>query len=83
VLAELEAQDFFGDRALVTNEPRMATVVAIDSVEVYTVGRETFRQYEAISRPFIERIQAVYGGLTLPSGAKIPSLPPLGGGGHY
>ena len=82
VLAEIGAQDFFGDRALVTNEPRMATVAAIESVEVYTVGRETFRQYEAISRPFIERIQAVYGGLTLPPGSKIPGLPPLGGEGR-
>jgi putative ABC transport system ATP-binding protein len=82
VLAEIGAQDFFGDRALVTNEPRMATVAAIEPVEVYTVGRETFRQYEAISRPFIERIQAVYGGLTLPPGSKLPGLPPLGGGGH-
>jgi putative ABC transport system ATP-binding protein len=80
VLAEIGRQDFFGDRALVTNEPRMATVAATDAVEVYTVGRETFRQYEAISRPFIERIQAVYGGLALPAGAKIPGLPPLGGG---
>jgi putative ABC transport system ATP-binding protein len=81
VLAEIGARDFFGDRALVTNEPRMATVAAIDLVEVYTVGRETFRQYEAISRPFIERIQAVYGGLTLPPGEKIPGMPPLGGEG--
>jgi putative ABC transport system ATP-binding protein len=82
VLAEIGAQDFFGDRALVTNEPRMATVAAVEPVEVYTVGRETFRQYEAISRPFIERIQAVYGGLTLPSGATVPGLPPLGGSGR-
>jgi putative ABC transport system ATP-binding protein len=82
VLAEIGRQDFFGDRALVTNEPRMATVTATEPVEVYTVGRETFRQYEAISRPFIERIQAVYGGLTLPHGAKVPGLPPLGGEGH-
>jgi putative ABC transport system ATP-binding protein len=60
-VAELGVQDFFGDRALVTNEPRNATVTAADAVEVYTVGRETFQQYEAISRPFIERIRRVYG----------------------
>lgn len=60
-VVELGAQDFFGDRALVTNEPRNATVTAAEPVEVYTVGRETFRQYEAISRPFIERIRRVYG----------------------
>lgn len=60
-LAELGARDFFGDRALVTNEPRNATVMAAEAVEVYTIGRDTFRKYEAISRPFIERIRTVYG----------------------
>jgi putative ABC transport system ATP-binding protein len=60
-VATLTSQDFFGDRALVTNEPRNATVVAVEATEVYTIGRETFRRYEAISRPFIERIAAVYG----------------------
>ncbi|OWK36812.1 ATP-binding cassette domain-containing protein [Fimbriiglobus ruber] len=60
-VAELGPKDFFGDRALVTNEPRSATVTAIEPVEVYTVGREIFQRYEATSRPFIERIRAVYG----------------------
>ena len=64
-VAELTARDFFGDRALVTNEPRNATVTARETTEVYTIGRETFRRYEAISRPFIERIAAVYGGAAL------------------
>jgi len=60
-VAELAARDFFGDRALVTNEPRNATVTATETTEVYTIGRETFRRHEATSRPFIERIAAVYG----------------------
>jgi putative ABC transport system ATP-binding protein len=61
-VAELGVQDFFGDRALATNEPRSATVMAAERTEVYTVGREVFRKYEAISRPFITRIREVYGG---------------------
>ena len=60
-VAELGPRDFFGDRALVTNEPRNASIVATEPTEVYAVGRETFRAYEAISRPFIERIRQVYG----------------------
>jgi putative ABC transport system ATP-binding protein len=60
-VAELGVQDFFGDRALVTNEPRNATVLATETTEVYTIGRDTFRRHEATSRPFIERIAAVYG----------------------
>ncbi len=60
-VADLGQQDFFGDRALVTSEPRNATVTATTDVEVYTIGRATFQKYEATSRPFIERIRAVYG----------------------
>jgi len=61
-VAELGAGDYFGDRALATDEPRVATVVATEPTELYTLGREVFRQHEATSRPFIQRIRAVYGG---------------------
>jgi putative ABC transport system ATP-binding protein len=61
-VAELAAGDYFGDRALATDEPRVATVIAAEPTEVYTIGREVFRQHEATSRPFIQRIRAVYGG---------------------
>ena len=60
-VAELAAQDFFGDRALVTNEPRNSSVIAEERTEVYCIGRATFRKYEATSRPFIMRIRDVYG----------------------
>ncbi len=60
-VAELAAGDYFGDRALATDEPRVATVVATEPTELYTLGREVFRQHEATSRPFIQRIRAVYG----------------------
>ena len=60
-VAELGVQDFFGDRALVTNEPRNGSVIAEERTEVYRIGRETFRKYEAISRPFIMRIRDIYG----------------------
>ncbi len=61
-VAELGAGDYFGDRALATDEPRVATVIASEPTELYTVGREVFRTHEATSRPFIQRIRAVYGG---------------------
>jgi len=61
-VAELGAGDYFGDRALATDEPRVANVVAAEPTELYTVGREVFRTHEATSRPFIQRIRAVYGG---------------------
>jgi len=59
-VAALGPQDFFGDRALVTSEPRNATVIADERTEVYTVGRDVFRKYEAISKPFIDLIRDVY-----------------------
>jgi len=59
-VAELGVQDYFGDRALATNEARVATVVAAERTELYIVGRELFKRYEAVSKPFIERIVSVY-----------------------
>jgi putative ABC transport system ATP-binding protein len=38
------------------DQPRNATVRAVDRVEVYTVDRETFDRFRDVSRPFIERI---------------------------
>jgi putative ABC transport system ATP-binding protein len=70
-LAVLGPRDYFGDRALATNEPRNATVTADEPTEVYQIGRETFRKYEAVSRPFIDRIRAVYGTAPPP-----PTSPP-------
>src|SRR5262249_38214976 len=41
---ELGKGDFFGDRALLRDEPRSATVTAVDTVETYTVGRELYQE---------------------------------------
>ena len=57
---ELGKADFFGDRALLRDEPRSATVTAVDTVETYTVGRELYQQARTESVPFINRILKVY-----------------------
>jgi putative ABC transport system ATP-binding protein len=57
---ELGKGDFFGDRALLRDEPRSATVTAVDTVETYTVGRELFQEARTASIPFINRILKVY-----------------------
>jgi putative ABC transport system ATP-binding protein len=57
---ELGKADFFGDRALLRDEPRSATVTAVDTVETYTIGRELFQEARSASIPFINRILKVY-----------------------
>jgi putative ABC transport system ATP-binding protein len=57
---ELGKGDFFGDRALLRDEPRSATITAVDKVETYTVGRELFQEARTASIPFINRILKVY-----------------------
>jgi putative ABC transport system ATP-binding protein len=57
---ELGKGDFFGDRALLRDEPRSATVTAVDTVEAYTVGRELYQEARTASIPFINRILKVY-----------------------
>jgi putative ABC transport system ATP-binding protein len=57
---ELGKGDFFGDRALVSDEPRSATVTAVDTVEAYTIHRDLFQEARSASIPFINRILKVY-----------------------
>jgi putative ABC transport system ATP-binding protein len=55
-LDEIGAGRYFGEVALLMDQPRNATVRAVDRVEVYTVSRSTFDKFRDVSRPFIERI---------------------------
>jgi putative ABC transport system ATP-binding protein len=55
-LAELGPGRYFGEVALFRDQPRNATVRALDRVEVYTVDRTTFDRYASVSRPFLQRI---------------------------
>jgi putative ABC transport system ATP-binding protein len=65
--------DFFGDRTLVTGEPRPATVQAVGEVELYTVGRDTFEKYHAVCKPFIDRVLEVF--RPEPSASRGPGTP--------
>lgn len=44
VVATLGSGDFFGEIALVTDEPRTATVVATSAVHVLVIGEREFRR---------------------------------------
>jgi putative ABC transport system ATP-binding protein len=55
-LAEMGPGRYFGEVALLMNQPRNATVRALTRVEVYTVDRATFDTFRDVSRPFIDRV---------------------------
>jgi putative ABC transport system ATP-binding protein len=59
-VAILGEGDFFGERALMTGDPRNATVQAIDDLETYVLGKEDFNQALEASAPFIDQIRRVY-----------------------
>ena len=59
-LAELGSGDFFGERALITGEPRMATVRATEEGIVYTLDKESFQMAINSSPTFKEQVLAVY-----------------------
>jgi putative ABC transport system ATP-binding protein len=60
-LVSLEAGKFFGERALLVDEPRNATCAAAsDRVEVFALGKADFRQAIDASPSFKDQVQSVY-----------------------
>ena len=58
--ASLGAGDFFGEGALITGEPRDATVVAKDKLDTYVLGKGDFRAAIEASRSFRDQLYRVY-----------------------
>jgi len=52
VVARITAPDFFGEMSLMTGEPRSADVVALDDLDCYRLGHETFKTV-LLARPEI------------------------------
>jgi putative ABC transport system ATP-binding protein len=60
-LATLGAGEFFGERALLVNEPRNATCAAAsDRVKLFALGQVDFRHALETSASFKDQIQSVY-----------------------
>jgi putative ABC transport system ATP-binding protein len=59
-VATLSAGDFFGERALITNELRNATVVSHSDVQTYIMGKIDFQRALKASPSFKEQIYSSY-----------------------
>jgi putative ABC transport system ATP-binding protein len=61
LVATIGAGNFFGERALIVDEPRNATCVAAsDRVEIFALGKADFRHALDTSASFKDQIQAIY-----------------------
>ncbi len=58
-VAALSKGQFFGEWALMTGEPRSATVVAGQDVELYTLDKQHFRSAIAASEPFRKELEKI------------------------
>ena len=56
-VASLCKGDFFGEAALLTGEPRNATVTARESLEVYSLGNDDFQAVLRLSATFEEELR--------------------------
>jgi putative ABC transport system ATP-binding protein len=59
-VARLRPGDFFGEVALISGEPRNATVVAVTAVNTYVLGKTDFQTAIATSQSFRDQLYRVY-----------------------
>ena len=59
-VARLGPGDFFGEVALISGEPRNATVAAVDEVDTYVLGKGDFQTALATSQSFRDQLYRVY-----------------------
>jgi putative ABC transport system ATP-binding protein len=59
-IARMRPGDFFGEVALISGEPRNATVVAEGEVDAYVLGRADFETALATSQSFRDQLYRVY-----------------------
>jgi putative ABC transport system ATP-binding protein len=60
VLATMKEGDFFGEMALLTGEPRRASIVARDSLETFALGKADFQTAIQTSASFKEQLYKAY-----------------------
>lgn len=58
-IARLSAGDFFGEMALLTGEPRNATVRAVDDCVLYVIDKPTFQTVIAGHKDLLEKVSKI------------------------
>ena len=59
-VARLGRGDFFGEVALISGEPRNATVLATEPLDTFVLGKSNFQSALATSAPFRDQLYRVY-----------------------
>ena len=59
-VARLGPGNFFGEVALISGEPRNATVVARNAVDTYVLGKTDFEAALATSQSFRDQLYGIY-----------------------
>jgi len=59
-VARLNPGDFFGEVALISGEPRNATVVAVTDVDAFVLGKTDFQNALATSQSFRDQLYRIY-----------------------
>jgi putative ABC transport system ATP-binding protein len=59
-IARMGPGDFFGEVALISGEPRNATVVAVEEVDTFVLGKADFEAAIATSQSFRDQLYRVY-----------------------
>ncbi len=60
MLTTLSVGDYFGERALITDEPRNATIQATGDVEVLSLAKDKFQKAMESSKHFVDQIRRLY-----------------------
>jgi cGMP-dependent protein kinase len=71
-VADLKSGDFFGEMALLRNEPRMATITATEKTQTLKITREDFVSLGLIEKLDFQKRNAVRGG----EGGEVEIKPP-------
>jgi CRP-like cAMP-binding protein len=59
-VARLGRGDFFGEVALISGEPRNATVLATEPIDTFVLGKSDFQSAVDTSAPFRDQLYRVY-----------------------